>query len=128
MSKGYTLLEPPEHTAVDSWAFKRWFDEVQEMIMSKITIVTVTTTYTVKAIVYYIRADATAGIFTITLPAAVSNQGRSILIKKIDATANAVTISRAGTDTIEGSTTASLATQWTRIHLISNGVDTWEIV
>lgn len=128
MAKAYGLSKPPESTDVNSWVFKRWLDELMEMFLSTILLKTVTTTYTVEADKFYIRGDATAGIFTITLPAALNSQGRQLLLKKIDSGGNDITISRAGSDTIEGSNTLTLGAQWDKYHLISNGVDTWEIM
>lgn len=128
MAKSYGLSAPPESTPVDSWAFRRWFDEVMEFILTTVLIKTVTTTYSVEADRFYIRGDATGGTFTITLPPALNLQGRRILLKKIDSSGNAITIAAAGSDTIEGSGSKSLAAQWDKYHLISNGVSSWEII
>ena len=128
MARGYGLSEPPEHTDTNSWPFKRWFDELMELMVSQITIVTVTAAYTVARSVFYVRGDATAAAFAVTLPAALNMQGRQIAVKKIDASGNAVTVTAAGSDTIDGSATSSLAAQWNKVHLISNGVDTWEVL
>lgn len=65
--------------------------------------------------------DATSGAITLTLPAASSFVGQMFWFKKIDASANAVTISRAGSDTIDGATTYVLSTQYKYVELISNG-------
>ena len=127
MAKAYPLDSPPEDSA-ESWIFKRWFCEVFEFLISRIKLTTETTTYTVKADVFYVRGDATSGAFAVTLPTALNSQGRQLLIKKIDVSANAVTVTRAGTDTIEGANTVVLGAQWDKTLLISNGVDTWEIV
>jgi hypothetical protein len=54
----------------------------------------------------YILADVSGGPFTITLPA-LSN-GAQVSVKKIDASANAVTISA----TIDGQSSYSISTQW----------------
>lgn len=89
------------------------------------TILTKTTTYTAVGSDAVLRADATGGAFTITLPAVSAASGQRIQIKKIDSSANAVTISRAGADTIEGATTISLATQWTFATLINDGTSVW---
>lgn len=60
-----------------------------------------------------ILCDATSGAFTITLPVAGSQNGSRILIvKKVDNSVNAVTVSRAGSDTIDGATTVPLAAQY----------------
>lgn len=53
-------------------------------------VVTVTTTYSVLVSDDLVRADATGGSFSITLPTA--SLGRRIVIKKIDSSANSVTL------------------------------------
>lgn len=69
-----------------------------------------------------IEADATAAGFTITLPLASICEGWSYLIKKIDATANVVTLNAAGVETIDGELTVVLAAQWDQIQITSDGV------
>jgi hypothetical protein len=78
--------------------------------------------------IYYVRADATGGAFTVTLPAANLNIGRRMFIKKVDASGNAVTVSRSGSDTIEGSNTVSLAAQWDKLQIISGAENSWEVI
>lgn len=124
----FGVRQPPDYTQIESYEFKRWLNSIYLWSSTVVNLVTVTTTYTVAALVYYVRCDATGGAFTVTLPPALNLQGRRILLKKIDASGNAVTIAAAGSDTIEGSATKSLASQWDKYHLISNGVDAWEIV
>ncbi len=124
----YGVKPPPDYTPIESYEFKRWLNSIYLWSASEVNIVTVVTTYSVAALVYYVRGNATGGSFTITLPAAMNLQGRRILVKKIDSSGNAITLAAAGSDTIEGSATKSLASQWDHYHLISNGVDTWEIV
>ena len=60
------------------------------------------------------------GNITITLPDAASNAGGLVIFKRTDSTSNTVTISRAGTDTIDGGTTnTSLSTQWAVLRLVA---------
>lgn len=91
------------------------------------SIVTETTNYTATTSDYTILVDATAGAVTITLPAASGLTGQVINIKKIDSSSNAVTISRAGTDTIDGGTTLSIATQYQAYTVQTNGSAWWVI-
>lgn len=69
-----------------------------------------------------IECDASGGPFTINLLAAsAGGDGYNIKIKKIDSSANAITITPNGTDTIDGSTSSrSLATQNTYISMYSD--------
>jgi hypothetical protein len=61
---------------------------------------------------------------TITLPAASSNTGRVITIKKSDSGSGAAVVTRAGADTIEGSTSISLTRQYDWLSLNCDG-STW---
>lgn len=65
--------------------------------------------------------DASSAAFSVTLPAASVMPGEVLYIKKTDATFNAITVTRAGSDTIDGSTTRSLATRGEWIKLLSQG-------
>lgn len=71
--------------------------------------------------------DATGGAKTVTLPLAAQNQGKQLKYKKVDASANAVTISRAGSDTIDGATSYSLASQYKYVAIVSDGSN-WYVV
>jgi hypothetical protein len=85
--------------------------------------------YTIKGSDSYILCDATAGPFTVVLPAAsaitVGATGQTFTIKKIDATGNAVTVSRAGSDSIEGSSTITLGSQYSGVTVFSDGIAIW---
>ena len=76
---------------------------------------------------YMLLCDATSAAITVTLPAAASNAGRVILVKKIDVSANAVTIDGAGAETIDGAATQSTTTQWTSFSVQCDGTG-WFIV
>ncbi len=70
-----------------------------------------------------VLATATAA-FAVTLPAAAANI--SVLVKKVDASANVVTITPAS-GTIDGAATATLTAQWQSKELISDGTN-WFLV
>lgn len=88
-------------------------------------IVSPTTTYAVVDNTAVIFADATSGAFTVTLPAVVA--GAKVTVKKIDSSANVVTVDGAGTDTIDGSLTQPLAVQYSSLTLVSDGTEWWII-
>lgn len=90
-------------------------------------VATKTTTYTIVSTDDFIRADATSGAFTINLPTAVGITGRVFTVKKIDATANNVTVDGNGSETIDGSTTKVISTQYTSFQFISNGTN-WDVI
>lgn len=69
-----------------------------------------------------ILMDATLGVDTTFLPL-TSEFGQSyasIMVKKVDASGNAVRIKPKGSDTIEGAAIYTLATQYKMVHLMSN--------
>lgn len=70
--------------------------------------------------------SASGAARTITLPAA-SCAGFTVTVKKTDSSANAVTVSRAGSATIDGATTKVLASQYDSVRLVSDGTN-WNIV
>jgi hypothetical protein len=84
--------------------------------------------YTMTTSDFAILANASSGALTVTLPPA-SNAGMLAFIKKIDATTNAVTISRSGTDTIEAANTVKLTRKNQSRTLIAGGGSpgTWYI-
>lgn len=114
-------------TAVDtSPGSGRQIKPVASTVVNR-TISTKTTTYTLTANDSVILADATGGAFTLTLPTAVGISGTVYDIKRINSGANNVTIDGAGSETIDGGTTAVLAFQYESISIISNGTN-WHIL
>ena len=84
--------------------------------------VTKTTTYTVLSTDEVIRCNHASTPFTITLRAAVGAR-RELVIKNIGAAA--VTVQRAGSDTIDGSTSIVLA-QWGVARLFDAAAGAWD--
>ncbi len=74
----------------------------------------------------YVFADATSGAITVNLPTAVGNAA-TIVIKRMNSGANAVTIDGATTETIDGALTAVLNSQYESITLVSNNTN-WGII
>lgn len=93
----------------------------------RLTVSTKTANYTILTSDSVILGDATAGAITITLYAA-SNAGGIIHVKKSDSSVNSVTISRAGTDTIEGAAAIALSAQYNSRTLLAVGNGLWIIV
>lgn len=120
------ITTPPVCDNRDRYGIIAWLQQIYRAFVRRTAITTQTTTYTVPDNVFHTRADATSGAFTVTIPSALTTAGRQILITKIDASANAITVAAAGTDTIQGSATISLAAQWNKALLISNGNNGWE--
>jgi len=70
-----------------------------------------------------ILCDASAGAFTVSLPTASGIKGKAYFIKKVDASANAVTVDPYGTETIDGAATVSLAAQYDSVFIVSDGAN-----
>ena len=71
-----------------------------------------------------VLATGGTGGITVTLPAASTSFGFVVHIKKIDSGA-AVTVAAAGTDKIEGASSAALSAQYNSLTLIADGTDNW---
>jgi hypothetical protein len=91
------------------------------------TIANKTAAYTLTASDSVITADATGGAFTVTLPTAVGIAGRAYTVKKIDASANAVTVGTTSSQTIDGAVTAALSARYQFVTVVSDGAN-WQIV
>lgn len=74
----------------------------------------------------YIHGNASAGAINFSLPAASTGKIRYV-IKKVDSSANAVTITPNGSDTIEGAANISIGTQYGTYVIYSDGSSTWFI-
>lgn len=97
--------------------------QAQQTSISALT--TISSLTTLNASHGYVLCDASGGAFTVNLPSAASR--KKYHIKKKDSSANAVTITSNGADTIEGSASKSLATQYKSYTIYSDGTSTWYI-
>lgn len=91
------------------------------------TVRAITATGAVADTDYLILANATSGAITVTLPAAASSEGRVLVVKKTDASGNAVTLDGTGSETIDGATTQALAAQYDALTVVCDGAG-WAIV
>lgn len=91
---------------------------------------TVTTTYTVTLNDCLLSIDATAGSFTVTLPALSGwVQDQIVYLRRLDGTSSVVTMARSSTDTLDGATSRTLSPQFRTYGLlgdVANGV--WRLV
>lgn len=88
---------------------------------------TIAATGSVAADDYLIRCDCTAGAITVNLPAAASSAGRVLAVKKVDASANGVTLDGNGAELIDGAATLAWATQYQSYTVICDGTG-WNII
>lgn len=91
-----------------------------------------TTTYTATASDSYVAVtSATSAPFTITLPAASAySAGQALTIADESGgitAAKAITITRAGSDTINGGTSMVMNQPYFAVTLVSNGVSLWQV-
>jgi len=76
----------------------------------------------------FVRCDASGGAYTLNLPDAPSMQGLHIWFKKVDASANAVTLAGVNGQTVDGAANMNLAAvQFGVLRLYSDGQN-WEVV
>lgn len=71
-----------------------------------------------------VYVDATSAAITITLPDVRRFWGFPFNVKKVDASANVVTVD-AGATTIDGAATFPLTVQYQSVTLISDGTEWW---
>lgn len=86
------------------------------------TITEVSTTYTILSSDDVILAD---GTFDVTLPSAVGLEGKEYVIKNVGS--GAITVYPDGSETIDGSASVSLASQYDSVRVVSNDVVWYEI-
>lgn len=112
-------------SAFDGGSSGEYYHLTNSQHKSLTAVSTVTTNTIIDGTYGYVLVDASSGAVTITLPSASTK--KRFHIKKIDSSVNAVTITRFGSDTIEGSTSKSLATQYKSYTIYSDGTATWYI-
>lgn len=88
---------------------------------------TKTSSYTLTSADDVILGDANSAAFTLSLPAAASNEGKIFHIKKVDSTFNAITIDPNSSETVDGSTTTTVNTQNENLQIISDGSN-WKVL
>ena len=82
-----------------------------------------TATFTASLAEHSYVCDASGGAFTANLPTAVGCAGKEFVIKKIDSSANVVTIDPNGSETINGNATTALDNQNESATLYSDGTN-----
>lgn len=85
----------------------------------------VTSNVTVDKVYGFYLCDATSGGITVTLPMAGAYKGVRFYVKKIDATANTVTIDGNASETIDGSATQTITAQYVCLTVMSDGTQWW---
>ena len=83
--------------------------------------------YTLAATDGTVTGNASGGAFSLTLPTSVGATGRVYTLKKIDSSANVVTVATTLSQTIDGTTTRALSLQYDAITVQSDGAN-WFII
>jgi hypothetical protein len=92
-----------------------------------VSVSTKTSNYTLLTTDFVILGDCTSGAITFTLPTASAGIGRIFFVKKVDASANVLSLQGAGSDTIDGMNIFMLPSQWQAITVVSSGT-AWYIL
>jgi hypothetical protein len=88
---------------------------------------TITASASVRIIDETILVNAASGPVTVTLISAVATPNQ-YTIKKIDSSANVVTVATVSSQTIDGSPTATLPDQWNRLTVAPDGSGNWTLI
>jgi len=88
---------------------------------------TATTPYTLGGTDFFLAVDASGGAKVVNLPTANGLNGRIYIIKKTDNSANTVTVTPNGAETIEGLANFVLDAQYETLALIARGASGWYI-
>lgn len=115
------MLRVPTDTSNQADWNRKAANAINQLIGKRLVITAKTATYTVEDGVDVVTGDTTGGAFSITLPKAALHSGRLLVIKRINAGANNLTIDGDGAETIDGAATVALTTQWETRTLTSNG-------
>ena len=101
----------------------------QRAAITALSVLTKTAAFTITDANDVILVDATSGAVTITLHAAATAKQKPYNFKKIDSSANAMTIDGNASETIDGATTKSTTIQYTNFTLVPNNTTgAWSIV
>lgn len=120
--------KPPINVPAGDDVFKKWFKSVYRFAFGEAHMPIAQTVALTCAEEWFYPVDCTAGAITITLPAANSYSYKKYVVKKVDSSANAITVAVTGTDTIEGAATSTISAQYGYIEYVSDGISKWYIV
>jgi hypothetical protein len=110
-----------------SWRFTKGIDSEGGLKANTVTKTSADSPYTILSSDFTVRCNAVSGAITVALPAAASCPRKILNIKKVDTSANSVTIDASGSETIDGQLTQTIATAFESLQLQSNGTS-WDII
>jgi len=117
---------PPVFSATPE-AFRAHADTINRLVdlVQPFGVVTLTASGTAGEIYGVYLCDCTSGAITLTLPPAASYKGKTLWVKKIDASGNAVTVDGDGSETIDNATTQTISVQYASLTLHCDGSEWW---
>lgn len=132
MAAPYTLFPPPFKAGVVNpdntlgAEYSRWFNSLVTLLRAAVlqNPVAVSAAYAASP-GDVVSCDTTAGPFTVTLPAALKAASKSIRVMKTSADGNTLTVAAAGSDKINGASTATTAMQYGKFTLVPDNVSNW---
>lgn len=113
-------LDQPPKAEANSMTYKEWIFKIWKFLKFDSNVVTVSADYSARMEDKFILMSASTGARVVTLPFASGNLGKVIIIKKTDATANSVTATPRGTETIDTAASAATTARATPIRLVSD--------
>lgn len=106
--------------------------DYQQTETIKTSVIKTSTNLTLTSGHHTVLVEPTSSNVTITLPYALYHLGREYIIKKNISSSYSVTVSASSgaerTDKIDSSSTASLASSYQSVHVISDGTGSWYII
>lgn len=115
----WQLSEPPKADP-ESFAAKDWLFQLWKFLKFGSNTITVSADYNARMEDKYIFVNAASGNKSITLPLATGNNGKEIIIVKVEGSGNSVTGFPRGTETINGSASVSTTTRLAPIRVVSD--------
>lgn len=94
---------------------------INQLASGRLNVVAKSAAYTLAEGDDVLLANAASAGFTVSLPKAALYTGKKFIIKKIDSSSNLVILDADGSETIDGSTTQTLTTQWEANQIVSDG-------
>lgn len=110
---------------VVTYLFQRWLDRLCGRIDNNAR--AITASGAVQGTDYLILANATGGAITVTLPPVAASRGRELVVKKTDASANAVTVDGNSSETVDGGANISTTTQNVAMRVLCDGTQWWRV-
>jgi hypothetical protein len=108
-------------------SLRNLYDYIQRLSEVK-TITVDDSPYDLERQSFYTRIDASSGAVTVNLPPSDDWIGDWLVFKKVDSSANVVTLDAAGSDLIDGAATTTLSTQYDFIQLYCPKDGFWDII